>query len=175
MHRRHFLGVALATLATPAFAKKASEQPRVLSLRHLHTDERLEVVYRVGERYQRPALAKLDNFFRDFRTGESTPVDPKLFDLLYDIQAYLGGSGARYDVLSGYRSPKTNQMLRTRSGGVAKNSLHLRGQAIDIRLPELATSKVRDAAVALARGGVGYYARSDFVHLDTGNVRRWGA
>jgi uncharacterized protein YcbK (DUF882 family) len=102
-------------------------------------------------------------------------MDPQLLDLLYDVKTYLGDADARFEVLSGYRSPRTNQMLRETSGGVAKNSLHLTGQAIDVRFPDLPTRYIRDAAIALERGGVGYYRRSDFVHLDTGSVRRWGA
>jgi uncharacterized protein YcbK (DUF882 family) len=175
MNRRYFLGVALSAVAAPVFAKKPTERPRVLAFRHLHTDERIAVTYRVGDHYQRPALQKLNHFFRDFRTGDTVAIDPQLLDLLYDIKVHLGDTDARFDILSAYRSPRTNQMLRANSGGVAKNSLHLTGQAIDVRFPDLPTRHIRDAALKLARGGVGYYQRSDFVHLDTGTVRRWGA
>lgn len=180
MHRRYFLGAALAALTSPAIArtnafKTANDRSRTLAFRHLHTDERIEVVYKVGDQYQYPALNRLNHFFRDFRTGETTTMDRRLLDLLYDIKAYLGDTDARFDIVSAYRSPTTNQMLRAKSRGVAKNSLHLTGQAIDVRLPDLPTRSIRDAAIALGRGGVGYYRRSDFVHLDTGTVRRWGA
>lgn len=175
MNRRYFLGAALSVLSAPALAKKSSAYPRTLAFRHLHTDEQIEATYRIGDRYQRPALEKLNQFFRDFRTGETTAMDPRLFDLLYDIQTELGDHHARYEILSGYRSTRTNQMLRAKSSGVARNSLHLTGQAIDVRFPDLPTREIRDAAILLARGGVGYYRRSDFVHLDTGTVRRWGA
>jgi uncharacterized protein YcbK (DUF882 family) len=175
MNRRYFLGVALSAAATPVLAKRNVEKPRVLSLHHLHTDERIAVTYRVGDRYQRNALGKLNQFLRDFRTGDSVAIDPQLFDLLYDVQCCLGDSSARYEVLSAYRSPQTNAMLRSSGHRVARNSLHLSGRAMDVRFPDLSTHKIRDAALSVARGGVGYYPRANFVHLDTGNVRRWGA
>lgn len=175
MNRRYFLSAALSAFAAPAFARRPAERARVLSFHHMHTDERVAVTYRVGDNYQRSALQKLNHFFRDFRTGDTVAMDPRLLDLLYDVKAHLGDTDARYDVLSAYRSPRTNRMLRATNRGVAKNSLHLTGQAIDVRFPDLPTRRIRDAAVSLARGGVGYYRRSDFVHLDTGSVRRWGA
>jgi uncharacterized protein YcbK (DUF882 family) len=175
MNRRYFLGVALCAAATPVLAKKNAEKPRVLSLHHLHTDERISVTYRIGDRYQRNALAKLNHFLRDFRTGDSIAIDPQLFDLLYDVKSRLGDTSARYEVLSAYRSPKTNAMLRSTGHRVARNSLHLSGRALDVRFPDLSTRQIRDAALTVARGGVGYYPNADFVHLDTGNVRRWGA
>ncbi len=175
MNRRYFLGAALSAAAAPAFAKKPSERPRVLAFRHLHTDERIAVTYRIGDSYQRGALEGLNHFLRDFRTGDMVAIDPRLLDILYDVKVNLGDADARFDILSAYRSPQTNQMLRAKSGGVAKNSLHLKGQAIDVRFPDLPTRYIKDAAVELGRGGVGYYPRADFVHLDTGTVRRWGA
>ena len=175
MNRRYFLGVALSAAATPVLAKKNAEKPRVLSLHHLHTDERISVTYRIGDRYQRNALGKLNHFLRDFRTGDSVAIDPQLFDLLYDVKCCLGDTSARYEVLSAYRSPKTNAMLRSTGHRVARNSLHLTGRALDVRFPDLSTRQIRDAALTVARGGVGYYPNADFVHLDTGNVRRWGA
>jgi uncharacterized protein YcbK (DUF882 family) len=132
-------------------------------------------VYRIGDRYQRGALAKLSDFLRDFRTGDSVAIDPQLFDLLYDVKAQLGDTEARYEVLSAYRSPHTNATLRRSGHGVARNSLHMAGQAMDIRLPDLPTRYIRDAALSVGRGGVGYYRSSDFVHVDTGKVRRWAA
>lgn len=175
MNRRYFLGAALTVAATPAFARRPAERPRALSLHHMHTDERISLVYRVGDRYQRSALAKLNQFLRDFRTGDAVPIDPQLFDILYDVKDRLGDPDAGYEVLSAYRSPHTNAMLRRSSHRVARNSLHLYGQAMDIRFPDLPTRQIRDAAVAIGRGGVGYYPSSDFVHVDTGKVRRWGA
>lgn len=175
MNRRFFLGLTLSAFAAPVLARRQSERSRVLSLHHLHTDERISVVYRVGDRYQRDGLRRLNQFLRDFRTGDTVPIDPQLFDLLHDIKVSLGDADARYEVLSAYRSPRTNAMLRRTGSGVAKKSLHMTGQAIDVRFPDLPTRKIRDAALSLSRGGVGYYRRSNFVHVDTGNVRRWGA
>lgn len=175
MNRRIFLGAGLSLLAAPAFARAKAERPRTLTLHHLHTDERLHLTYRVGDHYQRSALTRLNRFLRDFRTGDVAAIDPKLFDLLHDVRQRLGQDEATIEVVSAYRSPRTNAMLRSNSSGVARRSLHLTGQAIDIRLSDTRTAKIRDAALSLARGGVGYYPKSDFVHLDTGTVRRWGA
>lgn len=180
MNRRYFLSAALAAVAAPVaaapfFSRRLLDRPRVLSFRHLHTDELIDVTYRIGDIYQRAALQRLNYFFRDFRTGDVTTMDPRLFDILYDLKLRLGDTHASFDVISGYRSPKTNSRLRKASSGVAKNSLHLWGQAIDVRFPDYSTRRLRDAAIALGRGGVGYYRRSDFVHLDTGSVRTWGA
>jgi uncharacterized protein YcbK (DUF882 family) len=175
MNRRHFLGLALSAVATPVLAKKQNNQPRILTLHHLHTDEKIEVVYRIGDRYQRDGLQKLNSFLRDFRTGDVAVMDPKLFDLLYDIERRLGHPGGSFEIVSGYRSPRTNAMLRKTSRRVASNSLHMSGKALDIRLSSTSTRRIRDSAVSLRRGGVGYYPRSNFVHVDTGSVRRWGA
>jgi uncharacterized protein YcbK (DUF882 family) len=179
VNRRIFLGAALAVAASPAFARsqrqRQLDQPRVLSFHHLHTDERLTLTYRKGEHYQRSSLERLDRFLRDFRTGDTVAIDPRLFDILYDVKQSLGHDDAVFEILSAYRSPQTNAMLRRTSGGVAKRSLHMTGKAIDIRISDLPTRSVRNAAVRLGRGGVGYYSRSDFVHVDTGNVRQWGA
>jgi uncharacterized protein YcbK (DUF882 family) len=117
----------------------------------------------------------LNHFLRDFRTGDETAIDPQLFDLLYDIKQRLGHADGTFQIISGYRSPRTNAMLRRTSSGVARRSLHMTGQAIDVRLTETPTRNIRDAALTLSRGGVGFYSRSDFVHLDTGRVRQWGA
>ncbi len=177
MNRRIFLGAALAVASAPSFARsqRRSEQPRILSFHHLHTDERLTLTYRQGDHYQRSSLERLNRFLRDFRTGEVTAIDPKLYDLLFDIKQQLGHDDAVFEIVSGYRSPKTNAMLRSTSSGVAKRSLHMSGKAIDVRLSDMPTRSIRDAALRLARGGVGFYSRSNFVHLDTGNVRQWGA
>jgi uncharacterized protein YcbK (DUF882 family) len=175
MKRRHFLGLALSIAATPAVARTSLDKPRRVSLRHLHTDERITVTYRIGDRYQRPALHKLNWFLRDFRTGDVTVIDPKLFDILYDVNVRLGNPEGTFDILSAYRSAQTNAMLRRTSNGVARNSLHLTGQALDIRLGYASSNEICQCAVALSRGGVGHYANADFVHIDTGEVRRWGA
>jgi uncharacterized protein YcbK (DUF882 family) len=182
MNRRYFIGAGLALLSplasAPALAKSArsTNAARTLSLHHLHTDERLTLTYRVGDNYQRSALQRLNHFLRDFRSGDTVAIDPRLYDLLYDVQTRLGGGDpVSYEIVSAYRSPATNAMLSRTSSGVARKSLHMSGKALDIRLADAPTRYVRDAAVSLARGGVGYYPKSDFVHLDTGRVRRWGA
>ena len=159
-----------------------SSQPSVptppeyrLRFYHTHTNERLDIVYRRGEDYIPEALAELDHYLRDHRTGEVRHFDPHLFDLLHDLTASLNDSGGEIDVICGYRTPWSNEFLRTRSAhtGVALHSLHMQAEAIDIRLAGISTSAVRDAALRLHRGGVGYYRSSDFVHVDVGRVRQW--
>ena len=142
---------------------------------HTHTGERLDIVYRRGDAYLPHALDELDHYLRDHRTGEVHHFDPRLFDVLYDLTASLNDSDGEIDVICGYRTPWSNEFLRTRSAhtGVALHSLHMRAEAIDIRLPGIPTTVVRDAALRLQRGGVGYYRASDFVHVDVGRVRRW--
>lgn len=144
-----------------------------LRLYHTHTGERLDVVYRVGEQYLPGALAQLDRFLRDHRTGEIHHFDPKLFDVLADLTQAAGNPGAEIHVICGYRTPWSNEYLRTHTSGVSQHSLHMQGEAIDIRLPGMKTSAVRKSALALGRGGVGYYPNSNFIHVDVGRVRRW--
>ncbi len=140
-----------------------------------HTRERLDIVYRRGDSYIPESLAKIDRYLRDSLTGKVHHFDPRLLDLLYDLNASLNHTGGEIDVICGYRTPATNEFLRTRSAhsGVAVHSLHMQAEAIDIRLPGVPSSTVRDAALRLQRGGVGYYRDSDFVHVDVGRVRRW--
>ena len=142
---------------------------------HTHTNQRLDIVYRRGPSYVPEALATLDHYLRDHRTGDVRHFDPRLFDLLHDLITSLHHSNGEIDVVCGYRTPWSNEFLRTRSAhtGVARHSLHMQGEAIDVRIPGIPTSLVRDAALALQRGGVGYYSASDFVHVDLGPVRRW--
>jgi len=140
---------------------------------HTHTGERLDIVYRVGDRYLPDALAKLNSFLRDHRTGNARRYDPQVFDLLNDLLASLDKPDSEIDVICGYRTPWSNEFLRSRSSGVAAHSLHMEAMAIDIRVPGIETARLRDAALALHRGGVGYYAKSAFVHVDVGRVRRW--
>ena len=157
--------------------KSATPSPREYRLRfyHTHTNERLDIIYRSGENYLPDALAVLDHFLRDHRTGEVRHFDPHLFDLLYDLTTSVNDASGEIDVICGYRTPWSNEFLRTRSShtGVALHSLHMQAEAIDIRLPGIPTSAVRDAALRLQRGGVGYYRDSNFVHVDVGRVRRW--
>jgi uncharacterized protein YcbK (DUF882 family) len=144
-----------------------------LLLYNTHTGQRMEIVYRRGEQYLPDALDKLDHFLRDHRTGEVRHFDPRLFDILYDLTVSVGRAGGEIDIVCGYRTASTNESLRSHSTGVAKNSLHMQAQAIDLRMPGVETLVLRKAALALGRGGVGYYPRSDFIHVDTGRVRQW--
>ena len=145
---------------------------RRLAFYHTHTGKRLDVAYKRNGEYLPEALRNINAFLSDFRTGESTEMDPELIDLIFDLRQEFGGEGT-YEVISAYRSPKTNEMLRGRSDGIAKNSQHLLGKAIDVRLTGVELTELRDTAIAMQRGGVGYYASPDFVHIDTGRVRRW--
>jgi len=144
-----------------------------LRLYHTHTQEHLEIVYRQGAAYVSSALSALDTFLRDHRTGDVHHYDPKLFDLLSDLLAAAGHPNAEIDIICGYRSRWSNEFLRTRTFGVARNSLHMQAEAIDIRVPAVKTSRLREVALSLRRGGVGYYPASDFIHVDLGRVRRW--
>jgi uncharacterized protein YcbK (DUF882 family) len=150
----------------------AAAEERTLAFRHLHTGERLQVVYYARAAYLPGALDSVERLLRDFRTGERHPIDPRLLDTLCALRAACGGG--TFEIISGYRSPGTNAMLRRASTGVARDSLHTTGRAIDVRLVGTDTARLRDAAIALGHGGVGYYPESDFVHLDTGRVRTWG-
>ncbi|ENO88886.1 YcbK family protein [Thauera linaloolentis] len=171
--RRLFLkGLSALPLALP-FASAHAATDRHLAFRHTHTDEHLDALYRNRHGYVEPSLQRLSWLLRDFRTGEAARMDPRLYDILHALTVTCGGG--TFEIISGYRSPKTNSMLRrTGSGGVAKRSLHMDGKALDIRLVGCDTAHLRDAALALGAGGVGYYPESDFVHIDTGPVRSWG-
>ncbi len=167
------MGIAIAIVALPldgAYTAIADE--RALDFLHTHTGKRLNIVYKRGDEYVPEALEEIDVFLSDFRTGDVTKIDPELLDLIYDIRESLGSNGT-YEVISAYRSPATNEMLRQRTGSVAKNSQHLLGKAIDVRLTDIDLRELHATAIAIQRGGVGYYAKSDFVHIDTGRVRRW--
>jgi uncharacterized protein YcbK (DUF882 family) len=156
----------------PLTPLESADNVRHLAFFHTHTLAELTVTYYVDDEYVPEALNELNHFLGDFRTGDEIEMDPGVFDILFDIQQTAGSTGV-YEVISAYRSPETNEMLRSRSGGVARNSEHLQGTAIDIRLTDLDTATLRDIALSLKRGGVGYYSESDFVHVDTGRVRRW--
>jgi uncharacterized protein YcbK (DUF882 family) len=165
----------LATLGHTTESTVASPREYRLRFYHTHTGERLDVVYRRGDRYIPEALDELDHYLRDHRTEDVHHFDPRLFDLLHDLTASLGDSAGEINVICGYRTPWSNEFLRSRSvhTGVARHSLHMQAEAIDIRLPGIPTSELRDAALRLHRGGVGYYRSSDFVHVDVGRVRHW--
>jgi uncharacterized protein YcbK (DUF882 family) len=168
--------LALAALAVPTHTASTTVPPAReyrLRLYHTHTRERINVIYRRGDAYEPQVLQQLDRFLRDHRTGELHRFDPRLFDLLETLAATVGLPEAEIEIICGYRSPWSNEFLRASSDGVAKNSLHMQAEAIDIRIPSVPTAKLRDAALKLRRGGVGYYPQSGFVHVDVGRVRRW--
>ena len=171
--RRRFISLAAAAVAAASSVERllaGAASERCLAFTHCHTGERLSVTYCDSGWYRPEALAQVDHFLRDFRTGEVKPIDPGLLDILHDVKLATS-SRTPFQVISGYRSEATNEMLREHGSGVASRSLHLAGRAIDVRLGDVATLRLRDAALRLGRGGVGYYAGPDFVHLDTGRVR----
>ncbi len=175
---RGLLGLT-GTLALGAFPLKDSlaavrlPATRKLSFHSLHTNERLAATYVRHGRYDPVALAEIDELLRDWRSGEVLRIDRALLDQLAVLQELLGSSGT-FEVISGYRSPKTNRKLAAHNNGVAKRSLHMRGKAIDIRLTDRRLRDVHKVALRMQAGGVGLYTKSDFLHLDTGRVRRWG-
>ena len=179
--RRVFLrhGATLAaagTLAAVGVPARASvgEAPRSLSLAHTHTGERITLTYAKAQDYVADALGRLNRFLRDHYSGEIGRMDPALFDLLHRVQEKLGTTGS-FEVISAYRCAATNDRLRLKGGGgVARRSLHMDGRAIDVRLPGVPLAELRDAALSLRAGGVGYYPGQQFVHIDTGRVRSWG-
>lgn len=181
LFKRPFLGRLLVLLAIsavlPCWSANVSSPTSAptyrLRLYHLHTGERIDVVYRVGDRYLPTAVEELDHFLRDHRTGDVKAYDLGEFDLLHDLLVKLGRPDSEIDIVCGYRSPWSNNYLRENGHGVALHSQHMEAKAIDIRIPGIPTAQVRDAALSLHRGGVGYYAQSDFVHVDLGRVRRW--
>ena len=150
----------------------SDEESRTLSFYHTHTRKSLTIEYYRGGRHLDVALATVDEFLSDFRNGESRRIDPALLDLLHRIKVETGTQVA-FEVISAYRSPQTNEMLREAGRGVARKSMHLEGKAIDVRLADVPLEKLRDVALALEGGGVGFYRGSNFVHVDTGRVRRW--
>ncbi len=143
-----------------------------VAFRNQHTGESFNGVYRVGNRYMPEAFEQINRVLRDFRSGEEFPIDPRLVDIMFVMRDNINTNDS-FEILSGYRSQKTNAYLRRVSDGVAENSLHMTGQAIDLRLPGHSTRKIYNLAGQLRAGGAGYYAKSNFVHLDTGKVRRW--
>jgi uncharacterized protein YcbK (DUF882 family) len=150
-----------------------SGEDHFLLLYNTHTGERIDIVYRRGDQYVSSALAKLDYFLRDHRTGDVRHFDPRLYDILSDLTSAVGHPGGEIDIVCGYRTSSTNESLRAHTTGVAKNSLHIQAEAIDLRMPGVDTLTLRKAALGLHRGGVGYYPHSDFIHVDTGRVRQW--
>lgn len=172
--RRAFLqNATLASLALKGISARAqTQQTRSLSFIHTHTGERVSETYFDRGGYMADSLGRINQLLRDFRTDEVHAIDVRVLDILHDLQA-LTGHEAPYEIISGYRSPKTNAALRRSSTGVAEHSFHMQGRAIDVRLSGYATRALHDLARNMGRGGVGFYPRSDFVHLDSGPVRFW--
>jgi uncharacterized protein YcbK (DUF882 family) len=163
----------IANVLLPLILLCATERNvRTLEFVHTHTSETVAVAYAVDEALVPDEITRLNRFLRDHRNGEVIEIDPKLFDLLWTIHERAGVKGP-FHLISGYRSPQTNEMLRSQGRQVARNSMHVKGQAIDIRLPGVPTSTLRKIATELKVGGVGYYPNSDFIHVDTGRVRYW--
>lgn len=181
--RRKFLGTTGAGIAAfstmvllpdLAFAAKELPPTRSLAFRSLHTGEEVAATYVRDGRLQTEGVQVLNHVLRDWRSGEVWDMDPQLFDLLYALRRRMD-SKAPFELISGYRSPKTNATLASNSNGVAKRSLHMQGKATDIRLPERDLKALHKTALALQAGGVGLYTKSGFVHVDTGRVRHWGS
>ncbi len=163
---------ALAQVAAPALTGLKPTGCRNLALQSLHTGEKVNVDYWIDGSYVPDALTEINRVLRDHRNNEVHTMEPKLLDLLTSLRARLETSSG-FQVISGYRSPQTNAMLHEKSSGVAAKSLHMLGQAIDIRVPGCALDHLHQSALAMAAGGVGYYPKSNFVHVDVGRVRHW--
>lgn len=179
LQRRHFIKLSLAATAallvpTPVWAapKNESNSFKSLAFYNTHTNEELWICYCRNGKYDQGALREIDYLLRDHRSNRIKSIDTRLLDLLHTISLKTK-TGAPFHVISGYRSPETNTMLRKNGRGVASRSMHMLGKAIDIRLPGFSTRRLRKVAIETKGGGVGYYARSDFIHVDTGRVRYW--
>ena len=177
-HRRKWLslgGIILGAslLPTSVLASVSTPKPRLLNFRNINTGEKLASSFVYGKGFSAATLKKLDHLLRDRRSNQIHKMDPQLFSKLYNIQTHLGARHSEILIISGYRAPATNAAMRRRSRGVASNSYHTRGQAIDFRIDGVSLAKIKQAAERLNNGGVGYYPRSNFVHIDTGPVRTW--
>lgn len=176
--RRRFLGIGLVAAAAmapiPGWAKTALRKERALSFFHAHTGERLKAVYFADGRYLPDVLKQINYILRDYHTNEIKPVSPALLDLLHALGQRLG-TGDTFEVLSAYRSAETNALLSRSTRGVAKHSLHIEAKAIDIMVPGIRARDVARTARDMQVGGVGYYPRRSFVHVDIGDVRTWTA
>jgi uncharacterized protein YcbK (DUF882 family) len=178
--RRGLLGAFAATalIATPTYSNafgflRGAGDIRRIKMYSGRTGESIDTIYWVEGDYIKEALKEINHFMRDWRSGDTIRMDPRTVDIMAASHRLMDATEP-YMMLSGYRSPKTNAMLRSKSGGVARNSLHMKGQAADLRLTSRSTSQMSKAAAACASGGVGRYSRSNFVHMDCGPVRTWG-
>ncbi|ATO33629.1 hypothetical protein DZA65_02623 [Dickeya dianthicola] len=176
-HRRKWLalgGAALGIALLPgqSLASLSTARPRILTLNNINTGERIKVEFSDGRRYNKEELSRLNHFFRDYRANKVKTIDPALFDQLYRLQVMLGSSKP-VQLISGYRSYSTNEDLRSHSKGVAKQSYHTQGKAMDFHIEGVQLANIRKAAMKMRAGGVGYYPQSNFVHIDTGAIRTW--
>lgn len=178
LSRRNFLrrtaSLALGSLMIPSTQAVASllSQERTLRLHNVHTDEELTLRLSPQQEYDRETRLRFSSLLRDHHADEVREMDPALIDILFALSAVTQSTGS-FKILSGYRSPETNDWLRSHHRGVAEHSMHIEGKAIDIRMEDVSTRQIRAAGLALGMGGVGYYPRSNFVHLDTGSIRTW--
>lgn len=164
-------GVIIASGISPSLSW-SHHLSRSLKLHNALTRENLEVEYWVSGEFVPEALKELNHFLRDPHNGKVTEIDPQLYHLIFNIGKKLDAKGI-INIMSGYRSPVTNDRLRRRNSAAAKGSFHVKGKAVDIRIPGYSTNAVRRVATGLKQGGVGYYPRSRYVHIDTGPVRSW--
>ena len=177
-NRRKWLslgGIVLGATMLPnsVIAAVTKNKPRILRLRNINTGESFSAEFSEAKGFSSTTLSKLNWFMRDWHNNSSRKMDPKLFIKLYRLQTNLGLRNTEIQIISGYRTPATNNALRRRSRGVASNSYHMKGQAADIRIPSVSLSKIKAAAERLNSGGVGFYPVSNFIHVDTGPVRTW--
>jgi uncharacterized protein YcbK (DUF882 family) len=177
--RRNFLktlaGASLLALGLPELTEAAIKRypyHKALAFQNTNTGDKLKLTYFEKGSYIKEALKEINYLFRDAHTGATHPIDPALLDQLYDLKTLLG-INKPFHLVSGYRSPATNAHLRKQNRAVAKHSLHMQGRAIDIRIEGVSSKVIRNAALSLRRGGVGYYPQANFVHIDTGEVRTW--
>jgi len=166
------LVLGLGVVSVPTISCAKALEKRSLSFFHTRTQKELTLTYASGNAYDRKALTQVNQFLRDYQTGQVHVIDPKLLDILWAIQGEMGSKGV-YEVISGYRSPRTNKGLRRSSGGVASHSLHMKGQAVDIQFSGANIDQIHQCAMAMQSGGVGYYPKAGFIHLDSGQFRTW--
>ena len=177
LNRRGFLGalagISGSLILPSAFAAPIKQADRSLTLYNTHTGEKMTSTYWAEGQYQPESMKEIQWLLRDHRANKAAEMDPELMDLMHKIQSLIGEKSREFHIISGYRSPETNAKLSKKSSGVAKKSYHMRGKAIDIRVPGYDIAQLRKAAMSLKSGGVGYYPKSNFIHVDTGRTRFW--